>query len=210
MRNALIVVDVQNDFLPNGALGSPAAAAVLAPINTLITMPFDLFVATQDWHPEHHCSFASTWNKKPGSSMIVNTVEQKLWPDHCIQNSFGADFSPALDTSRFDYIVHKGVHADIDSYSTFFDNQHKRKTGLNEYLREKRIQNLFFAGLATEYCVLYSVLDAIALGFTAYVVLEACCGIEIQSGDIEAAIKSMKAKGAHFVTVKEVYSRIAT
>ena len=208
-KNALIIVDVQNDFLPNGALGVSQADEILPLINQLIVLPFDVKVASQDWHPPHHCSFASTWGKKHGEQIVIGNVRQTLWKDHCIQDSFGAEFSKALDATHFDYIVHKGLNPNVDSYSTFFDNNKLRETGLEAYLHAKGVKDLYIAGLTTEYCVYYSVLDAVHLGFTAHVILDACRGIELNEGDVATAIKGMQDKGAEFLNTEQVVKRFS-
>lgn len=207
--SALIVVDVQNDFLPGGALGVATADAIIPIINRLLRLPFRLRVASLDWHPRGHCSFASTWLKKPHESIIIDGIEQKLWPDHCVQGTKGAEFSSELNVSLCDHIVHKGTELNIDSYSTFFDNEKLRSTGLEDYLRGDKVQDLYFAGLTTEYCVLYSVTDALQLGFHCHVIIDACRGIDVEKGDVEKAIALMKEKGAEVVTSDIVEKRFS-
>jgi len=207
-NKAIVVVDVQNDFLPKGALGVETAQEIVPLINRLVKLPFDVKVATQDWHPQGHCSFASTWAKKAGESILIEEVQQTLWPDHCIQGTRGAEFSPQLDVSHFDQIVHKGVDPKVDSYSTFFDNMRLRTTGLESYLRSRGVRELYFAGLTTEYCVFYSVLDALELGFSPYVIIDACRGIDLRPGDVEHAIRTMIERGAKLVTTEEVEKKI--
>ena len=206
-KNALIIVDIQNDFMPDGALGVKDAGAVIFPINQLVTLPFDACIATKDWHPKNHVSFASTWKKKPKSHILVHNIDQTLWPDHCIQNSIGAEFCKDLDTSHFEKVIHKGTETDIDSYSTFFDNEKKRSTGLEKYVKEQGITDLYFAGLTTEYCVLYSVLDALKLGLKAHAILDACKGIELQAGDVQKAIDTMKKSGCECINTEDVKKR---
>lgn len=208
-KAALIVVDVQNDFLPGGALAVPRGNEVIAPINRLLQLPFDRIVATQDYHPKGHVSFASTWNKKAGERIIVDGVEQILWPDHCVQGTDGVLFSNLLDTTHFCRVIHKGADPKIDSYSTFFDNEELKSTGLETFLRNEGIKELYFAGLATEYCVLYSVYDALKLGFTVYVVLDACRGIDLRPNDAKCAIDEMKKLGAIITTTKEVENQFS-
>jgi nicotinamidase/pyrazinamidase len=205
---ALIVVDIQNDFLPSGALGVAGADSVVPLINALVKLPFDIRVASQDWHPQKHCSFASTWNKKSGEHIRIGDIEQTLWSDHCVQGTYGADFAKTLDTSRFDLIIRKGQEHNVDSYSTFYDNKKARSTGLEAFLKESGIEDLYFAGLTTEYCIYYSVLDACDLGFNAFVIMDACRGIELQEGDVLKAITDMKARGAQCISAKEVIERI--
>ncbi len=194
----LIITDVQNDFLPGGALGIPGSDAIVEIINQMMP-PFNHIVATQDWHPPHHVSFASTHHKKVGEVIQVNGVEQILWPDHCLQHSRGADFSPKLHRERIEAIFHKGTDPKIDSYSTFFDNARKRHTGLADYLHKHHLKELYFVGLATDYCVLYSVLDALDLGFNAWVIKEACRAINLKPGDEEKALEKMRSKGAKII-----------
>src|SRR5436309_1546286 len=148
-KSALIIVDMQNDFLPGGALGIPTGNEIIYLINGLVVLPFDTCVASQDYHPPQHCSFASTWKKNPGETILINGVEQTLWPDHCIQETAGVQFSPQLDISHFEHIAHKGVNPEVDSYSTFFDNEMHRSTGLDDFLRKKEITDLYFAGVCT-------------------------------------------------------------
>ncbi len=203
---ALIVVDMQNDFMPGGALGVPGADQLVPLINQLI-LAFPYSIATQDWHPPKHISFASNHpGKKSGDSISVSDLPQMLWPVHCVQNTRGAEFVAGLDTSRFSAIFHKGTDAEIDSYSTFFDNARLKETGLSAYLRKAEVQDLYFAGVATDYCVLYSVLDALDQGFTATVIMDACLGIDLQPGDIDKSLAAMAASGARLITSREVLS----
>ncbi len=206
-KNALIVVDMQNDFI-HGALKIKEASKIIHNVNKLLHLPFDYKIATQDWHPEGHVSFASSWKKNPGESILLENFEQKLWPDHCIQGTPGAEFEDELDIHHFDFIVHKGTRKEVDSYSTFFDNQKLHTTGLESILREKQVKNVYFCGLATDYCVLYSVIDAKDLGFTPHVVPDACCGINIQENDVENAISIMKSLGTEFLTTSDLEKRL--
>jgi nicotinamidase/pyrazinamidase len=179
MKSALIIVDVQNDFLPGGALSVPEGTQILPVLNQLLAYPFDLIVASKDWHPANHCSFAANHpGKKIGDHIQIAGRDQILWPVHCVQNTAGAEFSPGWRSDKADEIIHKGTDKSIDSYSVFFDNDHLQSTGLENLLFKKEIENLFFAGLATEYCVKYSVLDAIKLGFNVCVIQDACRGID--------------------------------
>lgn len=204
----LIIVDIQNDFLPQGSLGIATAEEILPLVNRMLNLPFETRIGTQDWHPSGHCSFASTWAKKVGERIVIDDIEQNMWPDHCIQGTRGAEFSNALDVACFDHVVHKGIDPKVDSYSTFFDNQRLRSTGLESYLRQKESNELYFAGLATEYCVFYSVMDAIALGFQPFVVLDACRGIDLHPGDVERALRTMIENGAKLITTEEVEHRL--
>ena len=162
--NALILVDLQNDFLPGGALAVPHGDEVI-PLADELQRRFDLVVATKDWHPSDHGSFAANHKgKKPGDRIILDGIEQILWPVHCVQNTHGAEFAPLFDTSRIAHVFHKGTERNIDSYSTFFDNAHRRHTGLAHYLEKRSIKEIYLMGLALDYCVKYSALDARQLG----------------------------------------------
>ncbi len=175
----LLVIDVQLDFCPGGALAVEQGDQVVAPINGILTL-FDNIVLTQDWHPAGHSSFASSHNgSEPFSSIQMPYGEQTLWPDHCIQNSSGAEFHPDLNTSAAQAIIRKGYRRGIDSYSAFFENDGKTKTGLQGLLATKQISSVYLAGLATDYCVAYSAFDAARLGFDVNVILPACRGIDL-------------------------------
>ncbi len=201
---ALIVVDIQNDFLPGGALAVPGGDQIIPVANALIPC-FGHVYATQDWHPADHGSFAVNHpGKRPGDVVDLNGIEQVLWPPHCVQRSRGAEFAPSLDTGHFERIFQKGIDPGIDSYSTFYDNAHLRSTGLGEYLKEKGIDEIFIMGLATDYCVLYSVLDAREIGFTTRVVEDGCRGIELRPGDTRRAFEKMRGAGASIVRSGEV------
>jgi nicotinamidase/pyrazinamidase len=163
--NALVIVDVQKDFMPGGPLAVPQGDTITAPINR-IGKYFDLVVATQDWHPKTHKSFATNHlNKKPFDRIILNGLEQILWPDHCVQGSPGADFHPLLETDIIAAIFRKGMNPDIDSYSGFYDNGHKISSGLAGYLKEKKVKELYFCGLASDICVYYTIKDSLSEGF---------------------------------------------
>ncbi|WP_052910820.1 bifunctional nicotinamidase/pyrazinamidase [Riemerella anatipestifer] len=166
MKKALIVVDVQNDFCEGGALAVPNANEIIPYINLLIEEnQYDKIIFTQDWHPANHKSFASNNDKKVGETISLNGVPQFMWPDHCVENSFGAEFHKDLDISKVDYIVKKGKNPEIDSYSAFQDNNHFMKTGLADYLKEHDIQLVEIVGLALDYCIKYTCLDAVREGF---------------------------------------------
>lgn len=163
---ALVIVDVQNDFIPGGALAVPDGDAIVPLINQLQNK-FDLIVATQDWHPADHASFASNHEGKNSFEKIdLHGMEQVLWPDHCIQGSEGAEFHPDLDMRRIEAIFRKGMDPEIDSYSGFYDNGHRKSTGLAGYLREKGATELYFCGLAADFCVYFSVKDALKEKFS--------------------------------------------
>jgi len=193
---ALIIVDLQNDFLPGGALPVPRGDEVV-PLANELQRKFDLVLATKDWHPPDHDSFAANHpGKKPGDRIILAGIEQILWSVHCVQNTYGAEFAAAFNTSRIAHVFHKGIERNIDSYSTFFDNAHRRHTGLADYLKKRSIKDIYLMGLALDYCVKYSALDARHLGLHTHVILDGCRGIELQSGDIDRALDEMKRVGA--------------
>lgn len=194
--NALLIIDFQNDFLPEGPLGVPGGDEVVDPINRLIEQA-DLVVASQDWHPANHGSFASNHEgKNPFETIEWNGMKQTLWPDHCVQGTTGADFAEGLNWNRVAAIFRKGTDPDIDSYSAFFDNGHQRSTGLSGYLKSLGIEKVIVAGLATDFCVKFTALDAISEGFETVVPVEACRGVNLNDGDVEAAREEMEAAGA--------------
>jgi len=167
------------------------------PVANNLQRRFNLLLATQDWHPPNHGSFATNHpGKKPGDRFMLDGIEQILWPVHCVQNTHGADFAPSFDTSRIAHVFHKGIDPRIDSYSTFFDNAHRRRTGLGEYLKERSINDIYLLGLALDYCVKYSALDARYLGFNTHIILDGCRGIGLDPGDLDRAIDEMKRAGA--------------
>jgi len=192
---ALILVDLQNDFCPGGALAVKGGDQVI-PVANELQKKFELVVATQDWHPKDHGSFALNHpGKKPGDKISLLGIEQVLWPNHCVQGSKGAELHPRLEKSKIARVIRKGTDATIDSYSTFFDNGHRKSTGLETYLKNKGVDEVTLAGLATDYCVKYSALDAVKLGFKTNVILDACRGIDLKAGDIDRAVEEMKAAG---------------
>ena len=202
--NALILVDLQNDFLPGGALPVPHGDEVI-PIANKMQQRFELVVATKDWHPPDHGSFAANHpGKKPGDRIILDGIEQILWPVHCVQNTHGAEFATAFDTSRVAHVFHKGTDPMIDSYSTFFDNAHRRHTGLAHYLEKRSITEIYLMGLALDYCVKYSALDARQLGLNTHVIVDGCRGIELEPGDIGRALDEMKRAGAVLLKSSEL------
>ncbi len=202
--NALILVDLQNDFLPGGTLAVPQGDEVI-PLADELQRRFDVVVATKDWHPADHGSFAANHEgKKPGDRIILDGIEQILWPVHCVQNTEGAEFAPLFDTSRIAQIFHKGTERNIDSYSTFFDNAHRRHTGLAHYLKERGIQEIYLMGLALDYCVKYSALDARHLGLITHVIVDGCRGIDLEPGDIASALDEMKHAGAILLKSREL------
>lgn len=179
----LIIVDVQNDFMPGGALEVRKGDLVVPVINKILPK-FDLVVATQDWHPSSHKSFAINHaDKKEFEVIQLNGLEQKLWPAHCIQETAGAEFHPKLEIKPIEAIFRKGMEEGIDSYSGFYDNGHKRSTGLAGYLREKGAKDLYFCGLAADICVYYTLLDALEEGFTATLIQDAAIPLLMEKYD---------------------------
>ena len=200
-NQALVRVEIQFDFLEGGALAVPFASEVLSPVINLAGS-FKTRVVSQDWHPKMHKSFASTHpGKKAYDTLSLNGKAQVLWPDHCVQNSVGARVHPEVLGLDPDIIIQKGTDVEIDSYSVFFDNHHAKKTYLDEWLKSKEISHLVFAGLATDYCVLFSVLDALALGYSVSVFPEGCRGVNLNIDDSERAFKEMSLAGATFLEV---------
>jgi len=192
---ALLIIDLQNDFCPGGALAVPGGDAIVPVVNRLVGAGWPLLL-TQDWHPVNHQSFASQHpGREPLETIEMPYGEQVLWPDHCIQGTVGADFHPDFDGVRAELIIRKGFRAEIDSYSAFRENDQRTTTGLAGYLRERRVEHLVMAGLATDFCVRWSVEDARREGFGVTVVEDAVRGID-QKGSLEAAWRSIREAGA--------------
>lgn len=197
-RDVLLVIDVQNDFCPGGALAVPHGDEVVPFINHLSSQ-FQQAVLTQDWHPAGHCSFASSHpGKLPFASIRLAYGPQTLWPDHCVQDSPGAQFHPGLQVHCAQLMIRKGFRPDIDAYSAFFDNDRTTPTGLAGYLRERGFERLVITGLATDYCVAYSALDAIRLGFQVRVALEGCRAID-NHGSLQRALAGMRDAGVRLI-----------
>lgn len=202
---ALLIVDLQNDFVPGGALAVPDGDQIVPLIREMIHYPFDVIVATKDWHPADHGSFASNHEgKKVGDHIQLGGLDQILWPVHCVQGTWGAEFASGWDLTEVDKVLYKGVDPFIDSYSTFYDNGHRRTTGLEIYLREKGVTEIYIAGLTTEYCVAYSVLDALQLGFRPFVIVDACRGVNLKPDDTEKALATMRKAGAILLSFKDL------
>ncbi|RUS58976.1 bifunctional nicotinamidase/pyrazinamidase [Pseudorhodobacter sp. E13] len=194
MADALIVIDVQNDFCPGGALAVAGGDAIVAGINVLMA-DFNAVVLTQDWHPADHSSFADNHSgAEPFSMVDMPYGPQVLWPRHCVQGSNGAAFHEALNSNRADMIIRKGFRPQIDSYSAFFENDHKTPTGLEGYLRSRGLTKLVLTGLATDFCVGFSALDAAALGFEVTVRMDLCRAIDL-NGSLAGMVDKMKAAG---------------
>ena len=200
---ALIIIDVQNDFCPGGALAVPGGDEVVPVINQLTTV-FDRVIVTQDWHPEGHLSFASSHaGKVPLQTVTLPYGEQVLWPDHCIQDSNGADFHPDLDLTKAELIVQKGFRKEIDSYSAFYENDQKTDTGLADYLKDQGIETLYMTGLALDFCVAWSAIDGQKAGFDVKVIGDATRGIDA-NGSLESAMWDMKEAGVEMVVSNQI------
>lgn len=198
-QDALIVVDIQNDFIKGGMLAVHEGELIIPLIN-IIMEKFELVVATQDWHPANHKSFAVNHpGKDIGDVIDLNGLPQILWPAHCIQNTYGAELVKTLNVSKIQKVFVKGTDPEIDSYSGFFDNGHRKSTGLGEYLKEKGVKEVYVCGLATDYCVKYTVLDALSLGFYTHLIRAASRAVNIHPDDEENAVQEMRKKGANIL-----------
>lgn len=203
---ALILVDIQNDFLPGGALAVPDGDKVIPVANKLQPL-FPLVVATQDWHPANHGSFAAGHpGKKVFEQSELNGLPQTLWPVHCVQNTKGAELAAALDRERIAKVFPKGTDPGIDSYSGLFDNGHRKSTGLGEWLKAQGITEVYVCGLATDYCVKFSALDAVRVGFKTYLIEDASRGVNLQPNDVSDAIAEMKRAGVTVVQSTDIVS----
>ena len=195
MNRCLILVDIQNDFLPGGALAVPRGDEVV-PVANRIMDRFDRVIATQDWHPANHGSFAANHpGRRIGETVELAGQPQILWPVHCVQHTPGAEFAPELNLSAVGSVFQKGLDPDIDSYSGFYDNGRRRSTGLGEFLREQGVDRVYIMGLATDYCVKFTALDARSLGFETRLILDGCRGVDLSPGDSEAAIQALRSAG---------------
>jgi nicotinamidase/pyrazinamidase len=198
--HALILIDLQTDFLPGGALPVPQGDEVIAVANR-VQAAFSLIVATQDWHPADHGSFAAHHaGRKPGELAELGGLPQILWPTHCVQGTRGAAFAPGLETTRFAQVFTKGTDREIDSYSGFFDNAHRKATGLGEFLRRSGVTEVYLLGLATDYCVKATALDARTLGFETNVIVDGCRGVDLHPGEVDRALSELRAAGVHLIT----------
>jgi nicotinamidase/pyrazinamidase len=203
-KSALILVDIQNDFIPGGTLPVREGDRVV-PIANRVQESFDLIVSTQDWHPSKHGSFASQHpQKKPGDVIELNGLPQVLWPDHCVQGSRGAEFHPDLQMERVARVFRKGTDPEIDSYSGFFDNGHRKGTGMAEYLQGLGVTEVFVCGLAMDYCVKFTALDARGLGFQTHLIEDASRGVELKPGDVDAAVEEMRRAGVRVLRSAEL------
>ncbi|MBN1467140.1 MAG: bifunctional nicotinamidase/pyrazinamidase [Fusobacteriaceae bacterium] len=206
MKNsALLIIDVQNDFCKKGTLEVKEANSIIPPINQLINFfnKKNLFIiATKDWHPKNHKSFAVNSEKNIGDFAELNGLPQVFWPVHCIQNSFGSEFHK--DLLPIKNIVYKGENPEVDSYSGFFDNGKKFKTNLDDILKKNEIDTLYIGGLATDYCVKYTVLDALSLSYKVFLLTDCIKGVNINTDDSDKSIEEMKQKGAYLINSKEI------
>jgi len=201
--NALIIVDVQNDFLPAGALPVKDGDTIIPVINDLQNK-FDLVVATQDWHPAGHKSFASSHpGKKVFEEIILDGLPQVLWPDHCVQQIFGAEISTALDTKKIEAIFRKGMDKNIDSYSGFFDNGKKKSTGMADYLKGRGTTSIYVCGLAADYCVYFTALDGLELGFQSTIITDATKAID--ENNFKKVLENFKSKGGKEITSDQIH-----
>jgi nicotinamidase/pyrazinamidase len=195
--NCLIIVDVQNDFLPGGALAVNNGDSVIPVINKLQER-FDLVVATQDWHPAAHKSFASAHpGKENFEEIMLDGLPQVLWPDHCVQETYGAEFSSLLSSKKIEAIFRKGMEKNIDSYSGFFDNGKKKATGMGDYLKGRGVKSIFVTGLAGDFCVNYTATDGLELGFQSTIILNATKAINEEN--FKKAMEIFKAKGGNVI-----------
>ncbi len=207
MPDALVIVDIQNDFMPGGALEVPAGDEVVPIANQLI-LRFELVVATQDWHPPDHGSFAANHpGHQPGDVIELDGLQQILWPVHCLRNSTGAQLVDEIDEDEIDRIFVKGTDPTVDSYSGFFDNGHRRETGLGDFLKAEGTDAVYIMGVATDYCVKFTALDARQLGFQTFLVEDACRGVNLQPGDVDKALAEMRAAGVTITDSTAILSR---
>jgi nicotinamidase/pyrazinamidase len=196
---ALILVDIQNDFVPGGALAVAEGDAVI-PVANRVQQAFDLIVASRDWHPLDHGSFAANHpGRSVGDVIDLHGLPQILWPVHCVQNTSGADFVPGLDISRIDRVFLKGTDKEIDSYSAFFDNGHRKSTGMGDYLKERGVREVYVCGLATDYCVNFTALDALQLGFNVHLIEDASRGVNLKPQDSANALEEIRRLGGHII-----------
>lgn len=196
---ALVLVDLQRDFCQGGALAVPDGDAVVPVANALIPR-FEHVIATQDWHPPTHLSFAQNHaGKEPYQVIELDGLTQVLWPTHCVQGTAGAEFHPALESARIERVIQKGTDPRIDSYSGFFDNGHKKATGLADYLKSSGIDEIYVLGLATDYCVKWTALDAVQLGLRVHLVEDGCRGVGLDPDHVPAALRELRDAGVGIV-----------
>lgn len=202
--SVLVIVDIQNDFLHHGSLEVPQGNSIIPIINALLPH-FSNIVYTKDWHPADHKSFAINHpNKKVGDIIPLQGVDQYLWPAHCVQNTHGSELNSELIVRDESRIIYKGTEREIDSYSAFFDNLQAKATGLSEYIRSLHENKVYICGLAADYCVKFSVLDAIHEGFDTYVIADATKAVNVNPGDYDLSLESMRIAGATIITSKQI------
>ncbi len=200
MARALILVDIQNDFMPGGPLGVAGGDEVV-PIANRLMRHFAWVVATRDFHPADHQSFASMHpGRSVGERIVLHGQGQVLWPDHCVQTTPGSELVATLDRDGIDAVFVKGGDPEVDSYSGFFDGARRHDTGLDAWLRARDVRELFLAGVATDYCVAATALDAVSLGYHTRVVVDACRGVELASGDVARTLRRLEAQGVRIVS----------
>lgn len=199
----LLLIDLQKDFCKNGALEIKNADDIIEVANFLIKkFKNNLIVATKDWHPSTHKSFAINSDKNIGETITLKGIQQILWPVHCVQNSLGSEFHNKL--LRIENIIYKGTDENIDSYSAFFDNKRLKKTELENFLNKKNIDTLYIMGLATDYCVKYTVFDALSLGYKVFVVVDGCRGVDLEKNSSTLALKEMEDMGATLIYSEKI------
>ena len=203
MARVLIVNNLQNDFMPGGALGVSDSDSVIPVINSL-QKKFTHIVGVRDWHPAGHISFAKSHGLKPGEQLFVDNYSQLLWPIHCVQGSWGAQFVHDWNTHKVRRMFDKGKEPMVDSYGCFLDNLRKESTGLSEYLTQQGVTEVYLAGMATDYCIRHAALDAKHLGYKTHVVVDACRGIERVRGEVAAALDEMQAGGIRLLSAAQV------
>ena len=200
MKKALLIVDVQNDFCENGNLAVTEANSIIPYINSLIANNnYDEIILSQDYHPNNHKSFASANHKNIGEEIILNGLPQIMWPDHCVQGSFGAEFHPLLNTKSATKIIQKGLNIEVDSYSAFYDNNKEISTGLSDYLKDKNIKVLEISGLALDYCVKYSCLDAVKEGFETFLHFKGTKAVNIKEDDTKDSLYELILNGINII-----------
>jgi len=212
MKKALILVDIQNDFLPGGALAVPHGDEVIEVVNRLMQLKglvFDLVIATQDWHPANHQSFAIQHPEKvPGDVIVLNGISQILWPVHCLQNHWGAELASKLNCSWIDRVFRKGSDFQIDSYSGFFDQGKLKSTGLSEYLKSEGVTEVTILGLATDYCVKYTAIDALSEGFMTQVIEDGVRAVNLQPEDGVRSLAEMRALGIEVIPSTQLLKNV--
>jgi nicotinamidase/pyrazinamidase len=204
---ALLLIDLQNDFCNLGALAVKGGNDVIPIANNLMDK-FDLIVATQDWHPANHESFAAVhYFRRPGQVMDLHGLEQVLWPIHCVQETFGAEFVQELNSEKITAVFQKGTDKTVDSYSGFYDNGRRGKTGLHDYLQSKGVTEVYIMGLALDYCIKFTAKDAVELGYKTNLILDGCRAVNLEKGDGEKAVNVLKLLGVTILESKDISAK---